>query len=892
VVGKSLGPYKIVKQLGKGGMGEVWLAEDTRLGRQVAVKVLPAELAGDTDRRQRFEQEARAAAALNHPNIAAVHDVGVEESAGPPTHYMVQEYLQGEPLREVVARGPLPFDKALALGIEIGEALKAAHRAGIVHRDLKPDNVFVSKDGHAKVLDFGLAKLTQLEMPSGSGPSMSPTMTMAGMMLGTAGYMAPEQVRGEEIDERADLFAFGCVLYEMVTGRQAFGGDNVHESLSKILTGDPDTIDSGSGSSPQFGWLLGKLLAKDREQRYQSAGDLVVDLRKLAGSTDSDALPPGVIAPAAAPAVEPAKRSFGGLAVVAVLALALGAAATWMLRPQPAPVAAPDLRFEIIFPPDIGFSSNYNRVMTISPDGRAIAYTAEGLLLRTMDDTHPRQVPESDSARSPTFSPDSRYAAFWESGHIKRVTVEGENVATIVGPFRERPLGLHWADDDFIYVGRANRGIWRLPASGGDPEQVIELQPGEYAHGPELLPGGEWMLFTLGRAVRAWTDASIVVQSLTTNERRVLIQRGREARVTRSGHLTFVQDTTLFAVPFDLERLEVTGSPVAMETSVHTSSQDETGAAGYDISDTGVLAFAPPTGLGTREATLVFLDRAGNETPVTDGPRRVGAAVLSPDGKRIAAQLNDIEGTHIWLFAVDRAGAQRLTTTGRNTAPIWSHDGRTVYFASNRDGATDIWSRPVDLSAPATKLVEIEGSEAPTSATPDGRWLIFSALTPGNSDIGRVSLIGDPAPEILVDSPADEDDARVSADGRFISFESDETGRWDIHVMEIATGRRWIVSTFEGYVSYWPHKSDRIFYLSGSEGFYELEVSTTPEFKAGEPKMGFKLDASFNSRVYDMTPDGNLALVGATERPDADVESRPRITIQLNWFEELERRVR
>ena len=252
MVGKSLGPYKIVKQLGKGGMGEVWLAEDTRLGRQVAVKVLPAELAGDTDRRQRFEQEARAAAALNHPNIAAVHDVGVEESAGPPTHYMVQEYLQGEPLREVVARGPLPFDKALALGIEIGEALKAAHRAGIVHRDLKPDNVFVSKDGHAKVLDFGLAKLTQLEMPSGSGPSMSPTMTMAGMMLGTAGYMAPEQVRGEEIDERADLFAFGCVLYEMVTGRQAFGGDNVHESLSKILTGDPDTIDSGAGSSDGF----------------------------------------------------------------------------------------------------------------------------------------------------------------------------------------------------------------------------------------------------------------------------------------------------------------------------------------------------------------------------------------------------------------------------------------------------------------------------------------------------------------------------------------------------------------------------------------------------------------------------------------------------------------
>ena len=279
--GQQLSHYRLIEKIGKGGMGEVWLAEDSRLDRKVAVKVLPTELAADADRRQRFEQEAKAAAALNHPNIAAIHDVGIETCEGTPVHYMVQEYLQGETLREVISRGPLPLEKTRTLAVEIGEAIKAAHRAGIVHRDLKPDNVFVTRDGHAKVLDFGLAKLTEFALPSGAGPSMSPTMTMAGQMLGTAGYMSPEQVRGEEVDERADLFAFGCVLYEMIAGKQAFGGDNVHDSLSRILSGEPERIAQPSGSNLQLGWILDKLLAKDRDRRYQSAADVVVDLQRL-----------------------------------------------------------------------------------------------------------------------------------------------------------------------------------------------------------------------------------------------------------------------------------------------------------------------------------------------------------------------------------------------------------------------------------------------------------------------------------------------------------------------------------------------------------------------------------------------------------------------------------
>ncbi len=888
MIGRTLGPYKIVEQLGKGGMGEVWLAEDSRLDRKVAVKVLPTELAAVADRRQRFEQEAKAAAALNHPNIAAVHDVGVETCDGAPVHYMVQEYLQGETLRELVSRGPLPFEKARALAVEIGEAIKAAHRAGIVHRDLKPDNVFVTRDGHAKVLDFGLAKLTELALPSGAGPSMSPTMTMAGQMLGTAGYMSPEQVRGEEVDERTDLFALGCVLYEMITGKQAFGGENVHDSLSRILSGEPEPIAQPSGANLQFGWILDKLLAKDRDRRYQSAADVVVDLRRLDAGGESGAS--SVSATSVPATVAPARRTVPTLAVAAA-ALILGMVVTWVLKPSAEEAApAPDVRFEVMLPQGQNFGANYNRVVTISPDSRTLAYLSEGLWLRSLDRTEPRAVPGTLEARSPAFSYDSRQVAYWESGHIKRASIEGDGAPVVVGALEQRPMGMHWADDDFIYVGRADRGIWKVPSSGGELEPVLELNEGEYAHGPELLPGGEWVLFSLSRGVRAWIDGSIVAQSLKTDERRVLVQRGREVRYLRNGYLAYVQDSTLFAAPFDPDTLEITGAAAAMETNVHTSAEDETGAAGYDISDDGVLAFAPPAGTGARMARLAFLDRNQGEQPLPFEPRRLGAARLSPDGTRIAAQINDIAGAHIWIVSVDREGAQRLTTTGRNTSPVWSHDGRHVYFASVRDGVNDIWRRPADLSAPAEKVLETPGAELPDSASADGEWLYYSQMSPGNSDIARVSLVGEPEVEVLLDSSADELDGRVSPDGRFFCFQSNETGRWDIHVMEISSRRRWMVSSVDGYRPIWTRDGNRIVYMSSSADLYQVDVRTGPDFSAGEPFHAFDLDGNRGGQCMDASPDGERILVAHNEIDDDQAETRPRVTVVLNWFDEIEKR--
>ena len=887
MVGKSLGPYRILEQLGKGGMGEVWLAEDTRLGRKVAVKVLPGELAADADRRSRFEQEAKAAAALNHPHIAAVHDVGVETADGEanPMHYMVQEHLQGETLRETIARGTVSFDKALALCIEIGEALKAAHRAGIVHRDLKPDNVFISQDGHAKVLDFGLAKLTEIALPSGISASASPTMTMAGQMLGTAGYMAPEQVRGEDVDERVDLFALGCVLYEAVSGKRAFGGENVHESLSKVLSGEPDPI-AGTGNA-QLNWILDKLLQKDREQRYQSAGDVVVDLRRLASGNDSFDTTP---APAISEPAAPARRSpvlAVGLAVVALLAGGLGG---WLMkRTPPAVSAAHDVRFDVLLPKDQEFNNNYNRVATISPDARAIAYTAGGgAWIRFLDRMRPELVPDSAGARGPAFSADGQRIAFWASGHIKRFTL-GESASVIVTPFAERPMGIHWSTDGFIYVGRADQGIWRAPADGGEAEQVLAVEPGEAAHGPEPLPGGEWMLFTLGHGVRAWGDASIVAQNLTTNERRVLIERGREVRATESGHLVYVQDGTLFAAPFDADAVAVTGGSFALGESVHTSAYDETGAAAYDVSDDGVLAFAPPTGYSDRDSRLVWLDTEGVEEPLPFDPRRFAMFNLSPDGRFVAAEVRDIAGTHIWVYRIDRSSGQRLTTTGRNTFPAWSHDGEYVYFASDRDGDIDIWRRRADLSLPAEQMLDAEGPQMPTSVSQDGAWLLYMRMAPSNTDIERLSLTGDSATEVLVASPADELAPSFSSDGRYICYQSDETGRWDIMVREIASGRRWVVSSALAYNPVWSRDGKAIFYKTTGDSVYRVPVRTEPEFSADEGQPAFQNDPSRHSVGYVVTADGSRMLVASSEdESDPLSETRHRVTVVMNWFDELD----
>jgi serine/threonine-protein kinase len=889
LIGKTLAHYEVTALLGKGGMGEVYRARDNKLGRDVALKILPRELATDPERAARFAREARTLASLQHANIASIY--GFEDAEG--VRFLTMELAEGEDLSEYVSRGPIPVVESLRIARQIAAGLEAAHGKNIVHRDLKPANIKIGDDGAVKILDFGLARAYAGDEEDGGDPAQSPTitaaMTHAGVILGTAAYMSPEQARGRTTDSRADIWAFGVVVFEMLSGARLFDGETVSDTLASVLTREVDWNRLPADVPPRMRTLLMRCLERDRDRRLRDIGEARIVLDdEMSGAPDAH-LESALHARPASPSTRKPNPAIAGLLIG--LAITIGAATAWLLKPS-TPIASPlDARFEVMLPVDQSFSSNYNRVVTISPDSRTIAYLAQALILRKLNDESAFPVPGTGEARSPAFSFDSREVAYWEAGRIKRVSVDG-GVPIVVGELPERPLGMSWAEDKHIYVGRADKGIWRVIDSGGPLEQVLALDDSEYAHGPELLPGGEWMLFTMCRSVRGWSAASIVIESLVTGERRVLVQRGREARYLPTGHISFVDARTLFAVPFDLASLQVTGGAEALETNLHMSAEDETGAAGYDVSDDGILVFAPPSGFGSgSESRLMFLGADGDEYLLPIDVKPFGSAALSPDDQRVAAQVNDDEGTHIWVFDVDRRAVQRLTSTGRNTSPAWSHAGRFIYFASDRDGDTDIWRRAADLSSPSEKVLSADGAQLPGAATSDGEWLICSWMEPGNSNIARVSLVGDPTVEMLVEGPADELTASPSPDGRFVCFQSDETGRWDIHVLELSSGRRWIVSSNSGFSPYWTRDGKQIHYRSGFEVGQVVDVVTEPAFSASEPRNIYPFEAGRQVQLFDVTRDGQRALIAANESAIEGAETRPRVIVVLNWFDHLRQRV-
>ncbi|MCH7826178.1 MAG: protein kinase, partial [Acidobacteria bacterium] len=603
MIGESLGPYKILELLGAGGMGEVYLGEDTRLGRKVAIKVLPPEFASDPERLARFEQEARAAAALNHPHIAVVHDVGSEAAEdGTTTHFMVQEYLEGQSLRDRLDKGALPLDKALDLSIEVGEALIAAHKAGIIHRDLKPDNIFVTEEGHAKVLDFGLAKLTEMATPTGTSASMSPTMlgTVAGQVMGTAGYMAPEQINGEEIDQRADLFAFGAVFYEMITGRRAFAGDNIHETLSRIISKQPQAVHEIRDDLPlKLGWIIDKALAKAAGRRYQTATGFNADLAQLRDDITAGVAirssDPSVAAPVA---VETTRGIAWTLAVpLAVATLLIGVLGTW-LATSPAPVAPqPPVRLDLNIEEDI--ASTHGSSVVLSPDGTRLVYVlgvipgARALMTRSLDQQDSTSLVaganNADSPYHPFFSPDGQWVGFATGTELKKVPVTGGTPLPIAQVNRNR--GADWGPDEtIVYTPSPQSGLFLVSENGGEPEPLTELAEGETTHRwPQFLPGGRAVVFTSHVAGNGFDAATIEVVDLETKERKVVHRGGTYGRYVPTGHLVYANAGTLFAMPFDPGALEATGSAAPVVENVTTNGQ---GGAQFGFSETGMLAYS------------------------------------------------------------------------------------------------------------------------------------------------------------------------------------------------------------------------------------------------------------------------------------------------------------
>jgi serine/threonine-protein kinase len=895
--GSRLGSYEVAAMLGEGGMGQVYRARDSRLRRDVALKVLPALFVSDPDRRARFSREAQVLAALNHPNIAAIY--GVEQSGD--TIALAMELVEGDTLADRLAHGPIPLDEALPIARQIADALEAAHDQGIVHRDLKPANIKVRPDGTVKVLDFGLAKATDRAsqaggqdraggasrtdlQPASSDLEHSPTLTSpvgvtgVGMILGTAAYMSPEQARGRPVDRRADIWAFGCVLYEMLTGRRAFKSGDVSETVAAILRDELDWRQLPDEVPPVLRRFLMRCLAKDPKQRIASAGDLRLALDG-AFEVSSDAV---------ARRVPPRHRAM--LVGMSALAIAATTVAAWLaLRPAETPATT---RLQVPLPPGQDFYFNGRQVVAIAPDGRRMAFSAGlGLWLRSLDRLEAEAVPGAQvEGRSPAFSPDGQSIVYYATGELKRVSVTGGapvTLTTVVNPW-----GLTWGPDGFILYGQGPDGIWRIPGQGGSPTQIIQVAEGEMAHRPQLLPGGDWILYTLlPRGIGSWNRAQIVVQSPTTGERIVLIDGGRDARYLPDGYLVYGLNGTLLAVRFDARSRRVIGNAVPLVSNVFDAGTI-TGAVHFDIAANGSLIYVPRVDIALR---LVWVDRNGHEQLISGEPRPYRHPRVSPDGARVAVEIEDPQNTDVWVGDSSRGVFTQLTRNDDvDTDPIWTPDSSHVVFTSVR-GSEGLFMQAVDGGSSARRLTNAAGGVRALTWTADGK-LGYEELA--GSDLRILSLTdGSPSSSIkLFDDPRyfNERLPAISPDGRWVAYMSTESGTMEVYVRpfpDVSSGQ-WQISQGGGLAPLWSADGHEIFYR-GATSLMAVQVRTAPSFKVMSSNALFNLAgyvlAGSRGIRYEVAKDGRFLLLKSATLGDAG--SRQDIIVVEHWLEEVKRRV-
>ena len=868
-------------------MGEVFRAHDAALGRDVALKVLPEAFAADAERLARFEREAQALASLNHPNIAQVYaietvpaDAGAAARGG---RAIVMELVDGEDLSQRLTRGPIPLDEALPLARQIALALEAAHDAGIIHRDLKPANIKIRPDGTAKVLDFGLAKAFGTD-PATSASSLanSPTLTARatelGVVLGTAAYMAPEQAKGRAVDRRADVWAFGVVFYEMLTGRRAFGGDDVTEVMAAVIRDTPDPAALPAGTPPAVRRLLRRCLEKDARKRLRDMGDAGVELDEAMGPPDRNDLSPAI----ARAAPRATGRSPLALAAAAVVLTGLAGGAAWSLKPAPV-VDRPITRFTLILDDGQRLTNVNQSNLAWSRDGRRVAYRADGaLFVRSLDDLQPREVVKSPG-NGQWFSPDGDSLLYRTTSGLSKVLVAG-------GPSQELVsladfAGADWADDGTIVYSDAN-AILRIPDTGGAPTVLLETQDGSQVSAPTLLPGGRAFLYTVSdRAGRA-----IAVKAIdgAASDGRRLIPGVTGARYVPSGHLVYGLDGRLMAVPFDADRLEMTGPAVPVPESVYVSSSGLPQAA---VSATGALAY-----LASEEAQalrLSWVEPQGQARPVVTVPRNYADLVLSRDGRRAALHLWD-EDNDIWVADLVRGGLTRLTfTKDEEETPVWSADGKDLaYAAAARDGKRGVFTRPADGSAAAVerKVWEDVDHFHVNDWSPDRRTILVEIRRPGTSnDIVAIDVETGTARTVLA-SPYAEYNARLSPDGTWLAYVSEESGRAEVYAQPYpALNVRVPVSTEGGREPVWSRDGKKLYFRSAESVMVAGVMSRAPlEFAA--PTIMFRDTFTRTQGTYhthfDVAPDGRFLMI---ENPNQGTIGRQEIHIVLNWTDELQR---
>jgi Tol biopolymer transport system component len=885
--GARLGPYEILSPLGSGGMGEVYRANDTKLGRDVAIKVLPEAFAHDPDRLSRFQREAKMLAALNHPNIATIH--GLEQSNG--TSYLVMELVSGETLQQRIAReGRLPIEEALGVCRQIAEALEAAHEKGIIHRDLKPANVKMTPEGRVKVLDFGLAKAFA-GGESGSDLSNSPTLsaagTMRGVILGTAAYMSPEQARGKVVDKRTDIWAFGCVLYEVLTGQQAFQGDTVTEILAAVLRGEPDWPALPAATPTKVRDLLRHCLQKDRTLRLRDAGDACIELQEALAAPS---VRPSVIDPAVRGWRQAVVLGLAGLVVAVVAGLA-----AWNLKPA---ASRPVTRAVITLPPgqQVPLAGLYDNgpALALSPDGTHLAYVAmqggtQQLYRRAMDGWEARPVPGTEGAVAPFFSPDGQELGFFASrlggGTLRKVTLSG-GAPIMLGDFLY-PFGASWGNHGRIaFVPSLSAGLQQVSEAGGAPQPLIRLANGEAQGWPEFLPDGKAVLFA---ALAGPGEAEVAVQSLATGERRNLNLKGAQPRYAHSGHLVYAQGGNLMAVPFDPQRLTVTGAPVSVIEGVVQSPT--TLAAQYSISATGTLVYLQGTGVQAAPSRLVWVDRKGEERALPQPARGYGTPRVSPDGRLVAVL---IEGD-IWVGDLARGTLTRLTSQGSpNIMGAWTPDGKRIAFGSFREGSPRnlVWQL-ADGSGAADRLARAKpASQAPTSWSPDGQLLAFEETNPTTRWDIWVLRISDRKADPFLNTQFNEGAPRFSPDGHWLAYVSDESGRFETYVQPYpGPGGKTSISTDGGTEPVWNRNGRELFYRSGNK-MMAVDIATQPSFAASKPRVIFEgpyVLAGTTMPEYDVSPDGEHFLM--LKPAESAQGALKQINVVLNWFEELKQKV-
>ncbi len=899
--GVRLGAYEIVALIGAGGMGEVYRARDTRLKRDVAIKILPDEFAKDPDRLARFQREAELLATLSHQNIGAVF--GLEQTGD--TSAIVLELIEGDTLADRLRLGPLPVTQALAIAQQIADALEAAHEKGIIHRDLKPANVKVTPDDNVKVLDFGLAKamepVAQGFSPAAAtnSPTLSMMATQAGVILGTAAYMSPEQAKGFQADHRSDVFSFGTVLYEMLTGRQPFHGETTHEIIASVLVREPDFWALPPNLNPRIPELLRRCLEKNPKRRWQAIGDVRAEVETVAAAPRAvPTLTQSIAQPQ--PLWRRAIPLLGAVVVTGVLSVT----GAMYFRPSITPLTV--TRFPFTLAEGQQFTNPTRQVVAISPDGTQMVYVAsQRLYRRSMSELEARPIPGTEIPQgvlNPLFSPDGRSIAFWSGADqtIKKIALSGGAAVTIC-PADIPPFGMSWGTDGILF-GQGSKGIMRVSANGGKPELLVSAKAGELAHGPQILPGGQTVLFTLATGTGdSWDKAHIVVQTLRSGERKILIEGGSDARYLPTGHIVYALGGVLFAVPFDLKRREVTGGPVPIVEGVRRSGT-ATGTAHFSVSDTGSLIYVPgPAATTAAQNNLALIDRKGAVEPLKLPSGAYQFPRISPDGKRLAFATDDGKEAIVWIYDLSGTSAmRRLTFGGKNRFPIWSADGARVAFQSDREGDLGIFWQPADGTGTAERLTKPDQgtSHVPESWSPKGERFLFGVTKGSNSSLWTFSLQDRKATPFGRVQSSIPSNAVFSPDGRWVAYGSNETGGFEIYVQPFpSTGAKYQVSKNGTSIHpLWSPDGKELYYAPGSGlQFGVVSVTTQPSVTFGNlvpvPRP-FLMFGPGAAREYDITPDGKRFVgVVAAGQTQSGAPATPQIQVVLNWFEELKQRV-